>query len=920
MPAAAGIFLYFFPIKPSGNSPAGKPENHPFNFSCFLSVSQLLAVNSHYNLIFFTAMKKTIIAALLLLSGYAYSQDTLWINRYYEPTPKELAKYFRIDRKDKNGTFLSTEYYRNGTKKAERFTAEKNSSLFNGPAKFYSQNGQLSLTANYIDGIIEGPVTSYLKDGSKLEVVFKDNMLYNGKITFEEDDNSFTLEAKDGQFLYSEVYPVKNPKLRQKNFYEGTQLVRQISHNKDGDLISDVTLTGYTIQNGLEAIYNYSPFFLSTVSKYADGKVTEVTAFYKNGAVKSHSVKDKTSQRYTIYYHPDGSQAGELTEQLDEYDYSSPQDGIQLHYFYDNQEEGKDQDIVETYSEYKDGALVKTKKYRPDGSLLKTDLYNDGGMIMTTDNYDRFGKISSSLSYDPDSSNPLDGTEIADNIIRIYKAGIIISETIYYSNQKPFKKFEGKTAVFFDKKGKNIGTLTYSDSYSPGNYDTPADGILYTMYNDVINDAYEYKGGTYAKSIVYNKTISDELRPEKVSFYKNERLSKDISYYKNGKIKSDITYGTYDPEMGIFYNEKGKKISEYDYVKQNGTLYTFFEGSDDIQSIQKYANGKLLYEKLYTVNFSATANSNKYQLISEIDYNKSGVFYQDGKPLYTTQYKDGAPYNGKVITTDGYYSYQIDNYANGIKQGEQLTLDASTKEPISKSIYENGMLAETTTYKNGIIATKAQYVDDLINGDYIFYNSKGEEISRVTYKDDLPFNGQAIIEESENSTSKTTYQNGQLTEQSTFSGNILISKKTLLDAAALSYQTTVYYDNGKLKMNYSEKDGMLHGKVTYFNPKGKKEYEADITDGKLSSGTVWVTTYFLNTSSKYLKMTKSKNNMHIIGIGESDKPNFEMNLTMINPEDTVFSEIENIYLYTLYPGEYDRQNTDEAAPPISIKD
>ncbi len=842
-------------------------------------------------------MRKFFITTLLLVTATGWTQDTLWVDLAGTSVLKATAKYYRIDRPNKDKTYTSTEYSKDGKKRSEKITSKKFSNSFTGPARFYNEEGVLYSILNLVDSNPEGKADFFLKDGTKTEAFYKNGSLYSGKTAIEMDDFRMITEAQNGNYISVRIFGLSNPKIGQETFFEGQIPVRSVSYDKDGNVISDVALINGFPKDGLEVRYYYRPYAIKNLTLYKDGKVQDETNYFKNGAIKQ-KVTETDKERRVKSYTSDGRQIGELISTFDENNVLEAKEGLQVGYYLDNPEEGLNSDIIEEEIQFSNYKMMLSRMHRADGTLLQTSYYNKEGKIVRSENHDSKGVVTSQLTYNGESMYPIDGTQILENSTRIYKAGTMIAEMEYYDNKTLFRQFKGKNATYYDRKGNVLSTMEYHDPFEKGVFDMMYTGKAYTLTYGRIQLMYEYKNGQLLKTVYYFP--DKELVPMKENFHNKTDLIRTQEYYKNGKLRSEITYVNSFEKKGIFYDAKGIKAGEFDYPKQNGIRYTFIEDTDLIQSIEKYVNGTLVYEKVMAFDGVPT----QHRIVREIDFNKSATFYENGKPMYTATYKNGKPYTGKVPVLDTEnYRQEIQNYVNGEQEGEQLTYDQMEGKIVRKALYKKGVLILVTDFHNNKIISKTPYTDGQIHGDIHYYDSNGTEIASVTYENDTPINGTAIKFENGNITSKTSYRNGEPIEKYTFANGKLSSKVIALSDLEELYQIETYHSNGQLKLRYTEKGDLLHGKVSHFNSTGKQEYEATLKNGNLVEGTLWIQPIFSlhRNNTKYVTLRKSQDKLLLLGIDSDDKVSFETTIATSDKNNQALSEIQELTSYRLYP-------------------
>ena len=111
-----------------------------------------------------------IIAVLLSASVSAQEtiHETVWFDSNWNPSSKEKATYYRPSPKPKKGGFWIVDYYMNGTKQMEGFSANMivNNEEFDGLVVYFFEDGVVYQEVNYVDGKIQGSRKIYFESGA----------------------------------------------------------------------------------------------------------------------------------------------------------------------------------------------------------------------------------------------------------------------------------------------------------------------------------------------------------------------------------------------------------------------------------------------------------------------------------------------------------------------------------------------------------------------------------------------------------------------------------------------------------------------------------------------------------------------------------------------------------------------------------
>jgi uncharacterized protein len=843
---------------------------------------------------------------ILFIFNSANSQnDTIWYSDFWEKVSKSEAAFYRLPSLPKADGFWVTDYFLNGNKQMEGFSKSNTEDIFHGLATWYYKEGGLFQKCMYVDGIIEGKVESYLRNGTKTEAEYRNNTIYNGKIIFDYDFYYSLTEAKEGMIIYQKIYAINNSGIGYELYYNNNVIEKQTSYDGKGQLIGDCS---FKIDNlpldGILADYFYDSLAIRSISNYADGELRKLETYHKNGAVKENQIigdKDKI----TTYFDSTGNTLGTLTELIGDYNYFYQYGGKQVLFNYNYNHESK----IASIAEYQNGKKIASTLYNAKGKKYKTEKYTDNEYVESAENFDDLGNKVSSLTYL--DGYPQDGVEVMENLTSTYKNGKLIEEKEFYKNGQLFKStLNGKT-LFFDKKGTPIGVLTYDDKYEQEAYLYPFNGESFTVVEDQLYTKETYENGSIKESTTYNLGFKEENKLSKTTIYnRGGYVDEEIDYFANGNKKSQIKFDDYYPKAGKFYSVKGEFLSEFTYSPMSGTEYKYFEGEDDLEYIKTYENDVLKYEKLYVKTYGLVTYQPTIELAKEIDYNGQGKFYENKKLIYTTEYKNGNPYNGKVIVQDYYAGKIIQNYEMGFQEGEQLHYEATTQKLLKKELFEKGVQQGTTEiYLNEKVSQKIPYLNGEIEGEVIYFDLNGDKASSLFYKANQPQNGTATeYYDYTNEVGIKIYANAEIIETQLLMHGVL-REKQILDGSN-GYLTTNYYDNGKQKFSYNLKDGLLHGKISYYSDQGKKLYQAIVENGLLKDGELWLNTssyYYYDIKADFYKLKINKSNTNLVGITLPSKVEFELDEKNSSKEGKSmilnFLSINSLYPNSLYNNE-----------------
>jgi uncharacterized protein len=183
-----------------------------------------------------------------------------------------------------------TEFWPNGNKKSE---IGLNGGKYEGPAKYWHENGRLQTSCTYRDNKIDGVLQSYFPSGSiQAEQHFKNGVL-DGQVKTWDKFGKLISEGnyRDGHLhgRYAEYYPDKSLRL-EGNYINGNHDGIWLYYDASGLIIGEGT---FTMGTGIQKSY------------YENGTTKQVTHYAGN---------EKEGEE--IFYRPDG-----LTEVINFYEH-----------------------------------------------------------------------------------------------------------------------------------------------------------------------------------------------------------------------------------------------------------------------------------------------------------------------------------------------------------------------------------------------------------------------------------------------------------------------------------------------------------------------------------------------------------------------------------------------------------------------
>ncbi|PID69484.1 MAG: hypothetical protein CR989_01485 [Flavobacteriales bacterium] len=179
----------------------------------------------------------TIALFLLVPQAITAQKDTIWFDANWSKADKKQASYYRLNPDKKDNGFWITDYYMDGTKQMEAFSAAKDEEIFEGEVTWYHPNGKIMQTVNYKNNKPNGLRKNYYENGSlKSEYFYKDGKIHGSYISYYEnaqknEEGGYENGERTGE--WKEYY--KNGKLKGEGKYKnGLKIGEWIMYYYDG--------------------------------------------------------------------------------------------------------------------------------------------------------------------------------------------------------------------------------------------------------------------------------------------------------------------------------------------------------------------------------------------------------------------------------------------------------------------------------------------------------------------------------------------------------------------------------------------------------------------------------------------------------------------------------------------------------------
>lgn len=719
----------------------------------------------------------------------------------------------------------------------------------------YLENNTPYLIGSFVEGKKEGRFKLLNKyenlDG---ELQFENNEL-NGLQKYYDDEGklseekSFTKGKLEGKRTV--YYPSGNISLVE-NYHEG---------------VLEGKTTSYNITGGVNCDGNYSKGELEGL----------LVCFYPNGSKKSEGnyVSGKMEGQYRSY-----NKVGDITSDIN---YKNGELNGKYKQYYDSK-------TISEEAEYLNDKIVGTfKKYYPNQKLKEEYIYKDNKISLSNEYYATGFKSGESIYND---KGELMMTTYYNPSGEKYYEELYNSKEIKFikqysrNNPKPTeinlarKSFEIKSldgrvmATGSFEKGRRNGE--WKNNYTSGNLEMISNFSkgqkqgLNTIYN---------KNGNITSILNFEK---DTLNGRNDIF--NDRGLRKTLYYSNGDLNGP--YKVYYPEgklmiEGFYKNDElignKKEYSQSGKLISNDNCYNGIIISSDLHNYKGEKETTIEYNNksgAFSYSMNAGTTTQNYSL-------KNG--YMDGKylrkdknnnVLIETEYKNGALQNS-------YKEYGPNNtllleqtYYNGDINGLSKNYDLAGNLKISSEYLFGDEYGKTTRYySNQMKLFEYNQVDDDIEGEFTYYNKKGEPLVTIIYLNNVPLyymkkskTGQLIEKVeliNESGVVTSNYPNGKIAIQFTFNkgnkeGNFIINSELGKPEYTSFYKNDLlnndrieYYSNGNIYLKEHFVDNDYEGIQEYFKEDGKPWIKAEYKNDELHGKTQIYTNGIITTTKKY---------------------------------------------------------------------
>jgi antitoxin component YwqK of YwqJK toxin-antitoxin module/Tfp pilus assembly protein PilF len=609
-----------------------------------------------------------------------------------------------------------------------------------------------------------------------LEKNYKDNMLDGAKTSYYTNGIISTTETYKADELegLSTSYYVNGAKQCEVNFVKGERDGNLICLYQNGTKKSETVYTNGKL-NGPFTYYNESGDITET-GAYLDGQLNgKYTEYYDGKQVKAEAMYDKGKIQGTFkrYYANKG---------------------------------------LEQENTYVNGKITKAATYFADGKTNTESFFDDKGEMTAYSYFDhegnkyfeekyKGGELKSGLQYQANSPKPTEATiskkpfqiknfDGSQRVAGDFDKGLKTNEWKYYYNNGVMRLKEGY------KFGKQEGVaFAYNRNGSISN--------ITNYVNDTINGIYEgYDNGV--RDRVYSYVKGDQNGPFK-TFYPDGKPSAEgylidgevnfvkFNYWQDGTVSRKDTYIDDVLTYSELFKPNGEKDGSVDFKNKTGKFNENRNGGNTTNSYS-FTNG---------------AYNGKYSQKDKLN-----------TPIIEAEFVNDTRHNAYKSYSPSGMLYNESNYYNGKKHGPEKSYDlAGNLRILQEYSFGDEFGKVTRYYHNKSKMIEFNMFDGSIEGEYTYFNQKGEAILVLGYSD--------------NTIRYYVKRNkaGELAEK----------VPVTLETADISSA----YANGKTAIQFNLVKGNIEGAITIFNQEGKSEFQSEYVKGLLNGER---TEYYANGS------------------------------------------------------------------------
>lgn len=635
-----------------------------------------------------------------------------------------------------------------------------------GKHKYLNENGNLAGELNFKDNELDGYQKYFDEKGTLIE----EKSFKNGKVDgtrtayYSNGLKSVVENYTDGVLNgLGTSYYVNGGKQCEVNFIQGERDGKLVCLYPNGNIKSETNYVNGKL-NGLCVSYN---------------EVGDITETYTCS-------NDLIEGKYLEYYD------GKLVRSEAEYTNGKIKDSYKMYY---------SNGVLEKENTYEGGKIKKSITYFPTGKMATESLFNENEELETYNYFDhngnkyfeekyKSGELKSGIQYSKNNPKPV--------AMSLSSKPFVMKD--FDGNQLAAGNFENGKKTGEWNHHFTSGTQSLKEFYSQGNLnglsqDYNKNGSINSIKNytnDTLNGLYEvYENGRLDRIYTYDK--GRQNGPYK-TFYTDGSLKSEgflvnggtnfekLFFWQNGAISKSEKYIEDEMTLSEMFNSKGEKEISFDFNNKTGKFTTSHNNGATILSIE-LVNGKLNGKLLEKDKFNNPMTETEF--INGVRHNT----YKDYSPLGTI-YRESTFYAGQMNGLDKVY-----DMVGNLRFTNERTFGIENGK--STRFYHNKMKMQEFNQLNG--ATE---------GDYTYFNQKGEPILIIGYQDNCI---KYYIKKN---------KTGELNEK--------------VEVIGETAEITSSYPSGKIAIAIKYVKGNVEGKLTINNELGKPEYESSNTNNLLN--------------------------------------------------------------------------------------
>lgn len=463
--------------------------------------------------------------------------------------------------------------------------------------------------------------------------------------------------------------------------------------------------------------------------------------------------------------------------------------------------------------------------YAPDGSKLAEGTYENGEPVEGT-----YMTIGTGYYY-----------------LSIYENGRIVREELYAQNEA------NKTKAVYMYEDDKVASVAYYDQK----------GDLMGKSDEVVN-GYIHNG--HFVEFFYNPLSPKSIVEYKDGIAQDYQKY----FYKTGELQKEIYTHENDYEKEVYYDKNGKQLGVLTYngyLPHHGTQYLFMHDSDLVSSITTYVNGKM--EGEYIKFHDNGQMAEKIPYVNDYREGKAQFYNREGQLLHEGIYKKDYPYEGtfnglfgtEIITySAGTRLVEKSFYSNGALQKEHILGKAnvmydSLGHEIARLTYRDGfpyegkliemygdLISSISTYKNANVTT-SQVFDNGLPYETTVYNKDYGYDKKITYYSNGQIKKETFYEEyyvkQEKAYDKTGKLLGTFTATPVKSGKEVIFLNDIIQKAN-EYKAGALINEAKFNTKGQPLyEIMAEGQASFYDKKGQLLSQAIYKEGLPYEGTVY---------------------------------------------------------------------------------